>query len=215
MTGTAEKKKLSFTDFLRVRFKGLLDPIGRFLNKIGLKPNMVTIFGLIGNFGAALLIASGYITWGGILVLIMAPIDALDGTMARLREEPTRFGGFVDSVTDRYSELLTLGGLLFYFSQQSSNLGVILSFLAAAGSIMVSYTRARAEALNYDAKIGLLTRVERYFVLIPGLIFNIPMIALWILAILTNFTAFQRIWYVRKQAYLSNDIVGIKDKLES
>ena len=131
---------------------------------------MVTIIGLIGNFGAAVLIASGHITWGGILVLFMAPIDALDGTMARLREEPTRFGGFVDSVTDRYSELLTLGGLLYYFSATSSNLGVVLSFLAAAGSIMVSYTRARAEALNYDAKIGLLTRVERYFVLIPGLI---------------------------------------------
>jgi CDP-diacylglycerol--glycerol-3-phosphate 3-phosphatidyltransferase len=215
LTGTAEKKKLSFTDFLRVRFKGILDPIGSFLNRIGLKPNMVTIFGLIGNFAAAYLLARGYISWGGILVLVMAPVDALDGTMARLRDEPTRFGGFVDSVTDRYSELLIFGGLLYYFSQQPSSIGVILSFLAAAGSIMVSYTRARAEALNYDAKIGILTRVERYFVLIPGLIFNIPIIALWILVIFTNFTAFQRIWYVRKQAYLSQDIVGIKDKQET
>jgi CDP-diacylglycerol--glycerol-3-phosphate 3-phosphatidyltransferase len=140
----------------------------------------------------------------------MAPIDALDGTMARLRNEPTRFGGFVDSVTDRYSELLIFGGLLYHFSVQDSNTGVILAFLAAAGSLMVSYTRARAEALNYDAKIGILTRVERYIVLIPGLVFNFPLIALWILAILTNFTAWQRIWYVRKQAYLSQDIVGFK-----
>lgn len=210
----ADKEKPSFTDFLRVRFKGLLDPIGGFLNRIGLKPNMVTIFGLIGNLGAAYLLARGNITWGGILVLIMAPVDALDGTMARLRGEPTRFGGFVDSVTDRYSELLVFAGLLYYFSVQDSNTGVILAFLAAAGSTMVSYTRARAEALKYEAKIGLLTRVERYIVLIPGLIFNFPIIALWILAIFTNFTAWQRIWYVRKQAYLSQDIVGIKDNRE-
>lgn len=205
-----DKEKLSFTDFLRVRFKGILNPIGAFLNKIGLKPNMVTIFGLIGNFGAAYLIARGYITWGGILVLIMAPVDALDGTMARLRNEPTRFGGFVDSVTDRYSELLVFAGLIYHFLVLDSNIGVILAFLAAAGSLMVSYTRARAESLKYDAKVGILTRVERYIVLIPGLIFNFPLVALWILAILTNFTAWQRIWYVRKQAYLSQDVVGLK-----
>ncbi|NTW44626.1 MAG: hypothetical protein HGB14_09395, partial [Anaerolineaceae bacterium] len=85
MNRTAEKKNMSFSDFMRVRFKGLLDPIAGFLNKIGLKPNMVTIFGLIGNIVAAYLLAIGEITWGGIVVLVFAPIDALDGTMARLR----------------------------------------------------------------------------------------------------------------------------------
>jgi CDP-diacylglycerol--glycerol-3-phosphate 3-phosphatidyltransferase len=73
--------------------------------------------------------------------------------------------------------------------------------VAAAGSILVSYVKARAESLNFDARIGLLTRVERYLVLAPGLVFNIPMVALWIIAILANFTALQRIIYVRKQAY--------------
>jgi len=205
---TAEKKKMSLENFLRVRFKGLLDLIGGFLNRIGLKPNMVTIIGLIGNFAAAYLLAIGEITWGGLLVLVIAPIDALDGTMARLRGKTTRFGGFVDSVTDRYSELLVFGGLLFYFTSHFQLIPIILCYLAAAGSIMVSYTRARAEALNYEAKVGLLTRVERYIVLIPCLIINQPLIALWILAIFTNFTAVQRIYSVRKQAYAINDVIG-------
>lgn len=208
MVRTAEKKKMSLENFLRVRFKGLLDQIGGFLNKIGLKPNMVTIIGLIGNIVAAYLLAIGEITWGGLLILVIAPIDALDGTMARLRGKTTRFGGFVDSVTDRYSELLVFGGLLIYFTGHFQIIPIILCYLAAAGSIMVSYTRARAEALNYNAKVGLLTRVERYIVLIPCLIFNQPLIALWILAIFTNFTAFQRIYSVRKQAYAINDVVS-------
>jgi len=207
-----EKKKMSFSDFLRVRFKGLLDPIGNFLNHLGLKPNMVTILGLLGNIAAAYLLATGKIFWGGVVIAIAAPIDALDGTMARLRNEPTRFGGFVDSVTDRYSELIIFAGLLIYYTQQGEYLPIILSYLAAAGSIMVSYTRARAEALQYEAKVGLLTRVERYLVLIPCLLLNRPLIALWILAILTNVTAIQRIYAVRKQAYANNDVVGVKNK---
>jgi CDP-diacylglycerol--glycerol-3-phosphate 3-phosphatidyltransferase len=211
---TAEKKTMSFTDFLRVRFKGLLDPIGAFLNRLGLKPNMVTVFGLIGTIVAAFLLARGQITWGGLLLVIMAPIDALDGTMARLRNEPTRFGGFVDSVTDRYAELVVFGGLLIHYVQLDAPVLSVLAYLAAAGSILVSYTRARAESLQYEAKIGLMTRVERYLILIPCLIFNRADIALWILAIATNFTALQRIWSVRRQAYAARDVVGLKDKEE-
>jgi len=209
---TADKKNMSFTDILRVRFKGLLNPIAGFLNKIGLKPNMVTIFGLLGNIVAAYFLAIGEITWGGILVLFFAPIDALDGTMARLRGETTRFGGFIDSVTDRYSEILVFGGLLIHFAMLSNIVAIILCFFAATGSLMVSYTRARAESLNYEAKVGFLTRVERYLILIPCLIFNWPLIAIWILSIFTNLTAIQRIYSVRKQAYAINDVVGKKNK---
>jgi len=208
----SEKNKLSFTDLMRKQFKGILDPIGRFLNNLGLKPNFITILGLIGQMVAAVLIAFGEITWGGLVLLVFAPIDALDGTMARLRNEPTRFGGFVDSVTDRYSELIIFAGLLFHFAKIQDTLAIMLVFFAAAGSIMVSYTRARAEALNYEAKVGLLTRLERLVVLIPCLIFNIPLVALWILAILANITAFQRIYSVRKQAYLAQDVVGFNKR---
>jgi CDP-diacylglycerol--glycerol-3-phosphate 3-phosphatidyltransferase len=208
----SEKKKLSFSDLMRKYFKGILDPIGRFLNNLGLKPNLITILGLVGQMVAALFIAFGEIMWGGLILLVFAPVDALDGTMARLRNEPTRFGGFVDSVTDRYSELIVFAGLLYHFAKIQDTLAIMLVFFAAAGSIMVSYTRARAEALNYDAKIGLLTRLERLVILIPCLIFNIPLVALWILAIVANFTAFQRIYSVRKQAYLAKDVVGLKKR---
>ncbi|GAP15140.1 phosphatidylglycerophosphate synthase [Longilinea arvoryzae] len=206
MEESAKQQPATFTDFLRVRFKGVLDPIGRFLNSLGLMPNVMTIMGLVGNIGAAYLLAMGHITWGGIVVLLMGPIDALDGTMARLRGQPSRFGAFVDSVTDRYSELVILLGLLVYYLRAGDALFAGLIYLAAAGSVLVSYVKARAEALNFEAKVGLLTRVERYLIMAPCLIFNIPKVAIVILAVFANITAFQRILAVRKQAYEQNAV---------
>ena len=201
MENIVKPEKISLTDRLRSLFKWLLDPIGAFLNRLGLTPNTITMLGLVGSVVAAFFLANGNMLWGGLIVLVMWPVDALDGTMARLRGDPTDFGGFVDSVTDRYSELVIYAGLLYYFLEQGNTLASMLVFAAASGSILVSYTRARAEALDFDAKIGALTRVERYLVLAPGLIFNFPLIAMWIIAILANFTALQRIWYVRRQAH--------------
>lgn len=201
MENTVKIEKVSLTDRLRSLFKWVVDPIAAFLNSLGLTPNTMTMFGLLGNVVAAVFIARGQIVWGGVIVLVMWPVDALDGTMARLRGEPSDFGAFVDSVTDRYSELFIFGGLLYYFALQGELLASMLVFLSASGSILVSYTRARAEGLGYNAKIGALTRVERYFVLAPGLIFNFPLVSMWILAIFANFTALQRIWYVRSQAH--------------
>ncbi len=204
------KQRMSLEKYLRVTFKGLLDKIGGFVNRLGILPNTVTILGLIGNTIGAVLLATGHITWGGIVILIMGPVDALDGTMARLRGESTEFGAFVDSVTDRYSELVILGGLMVYYLLQQNWLACFLIYLSAAGSVLVSYTKARAEALGFDAKVGLLTRVERFLVLAPCLIINRPMIALWILAVLSNVTAVQRIWYVRMQAYAQRKVVENK-----
>jgi CDP-diacylglycerol--glycerol-3-phosphate 3-phosphatidyltransferase len=163
-------------------------------------PNTMTVVGLAGNTLGAYFLARGQMTLGGILILLMGPIDALDGTMARLRGEPTDFGAFVDSVTDRYSELVIFGGLLYFYLQQDNWLMVVLAYLAAAGSVLVSYTRARAQSLGVETKVGILTRMERYLVLAPALIFNIPHIALWILAVLANLTALQRILDVRRKA---------------
>ncbi len=201
MENTVKTEKISLTDRLRALFKWALDPIGAFLNKLGLTPNMMTMLGLAGNVVGAIFIAKGNMFWGGLMVLLMWPIDALDGTMARLRGEPSDFGAFVDSVTDRYSELFIFGGLLYHFFEIGNLLAVMLVFVAASGSVLVSYTRARAEGLGFEAKIGALTRVERYLVLAPGLVFNFPLVAMWIIAILANFTALQRIWYVRQQAH--------------
>ena len=194
-------KPVTLTDRLRVMFKWFLDPVGGFLNSIGLTPNTMTLLGLAGTTLGAYFLARGNMLWGGLLVLIMVPIDALDGTMARLRGEAGDFGAFVDSVSDRYSELIILGGLLYYFLTINDQIGVMLSFAAAAGSVLVSYVKARAEGLGYTAKIGILTRVERYLVLAPSLLFNQPFIGVALIAILANFTALQRIWYVRAQAH--------------
>ena len=133
-------------------------------------------------------------------MVLAAPMDALDGSMARLSGKVSNFGAFLDSVTDRYSEMIIMAGLLVYFIGQSNTTAIYLIFAAAVGSILVSYTKARAESLGYNAKVGILTRVERVIVLDVCLIFNIPIVALWILAILANFTALQRIFFVWKQA---------------
>lgn len=196
---------MTFTDQLRVLFQGVLDPIGAFLNRLGLMPNTITILGLVGNTAGAIFLARGQMTLGGILILLMGPIDALDGTMARLRGMEGQFGAFVDSVTDRYSELVIFAGLLYYFAQQENQLATFLVFAAAAGSVLVSYIRARGQSLGWDTKIGILTRMERYLVLAPSLIFKIPLVGLWIIAIFANLTALQRIIDVRRQAYQDQD----------
>jgi len=114
--------------------------------------------------------------------------------MARKRGQPSRFGGFFDSVIDRYSELFLLGGLLFYYIAQGDILSGLLVFIAAGGSVMVSYTRARAEGQGFTAKVGLFSRVERMIVAHPiFLLIGKPIIAIWIIAILANITAIQRI----------------------
>jgi CDP-diacylglycerol--glycerol-3-phosphate 3-phosphatidyltransferase len=189
----------TLTDYLRLWFKWVLDPLGGFLNGLGLTPNMVTMLGLLGNAVGAYYLATGNMLTGGIMVLIMTPIDALDGTMARLRGEPSDFGAFVDSVSDRYSELIIYAGLLYHFLNVGDRLGGMLVFGAAAGSVLVSYVKARAEGLGYGAKVGILTRVERYLVLAPSLVFNQLYIGLSIIAIFANVTAIQRIWFVRSQ----------------
>jgi CDP-diacylglycerol--glycerol-3-phosphate 3-phosphatidyltransferase len=191
--------KKTFTDYLRLWFKWVLDPLGGFFNRLGLTPNMMTMLGLLGNSVGAYYLARGDMLLGGILVLVMTPIDALDGTMARLRGESSDFGAFVDSVSDRYSELIIYGGLLYHFLDTGDTLGGLLVFTAAAGSVLVSYVKARAEGLGYGAKVGILTRVERYIVLAPSLVFNQLYIGLGIIAVFANITALQRIWYVRSQ----------------
>jgi CDP-diacylglycerol--glycerol-3-phosphate 3-phosphatidyltransferase len=151
--------KKTFTDYLRLWFKWVLDPLGRFFIRLGLTPNMVTMLGLLGNTVGAYYLARGEMLTGGIWIALMTPVDALDGTMARLRGEASDWGAYVDSVSDRYSELIIYAGLLYHFLTQGDVLGGMLTFGAAAGSVLVSYVKARAEGLGYEAKVGLLTRL--------------------------------------------------------
>lgn len=202
MDSTTPKPR-SLTDWLRARFKPLLDPVGLAIARIGVHPNVITIVGFIGNVIGAVLLATGNISWGGLVILLMGPVDALDGATARAGGKKSTFGAFSDSVTDRYSEGITFLGLAIYYLYQPKvePLPIILCFLSFIGSVLVSYTKARGEALGFDVNVGLLTRVERYLILAPLLLFNLPMVALWIIAIFSNFTALQRIYYVRKQFY--------------
>ncbi len=203
MDTTKPAKPRSLTDWLRARFKWFTEPLGKLIMRLGVHPNVLTVSGLVGNVIGAVALAWGHITLGGVIILLMGPIDALDGATARARGEKSPFGAFVDSVTDRYSEAATFLGLLIYYLSQPGDhtTAMALIFLSFVGSVMVSYTKARGEALHFDVNVGLLTRVERYLILAPLLIFNLPMVALWIIAIFSNITALQRIVYVRRQWY--------------
>ncbi len=200
MAQDIKKLPQTFTDYMRLWFKGITEPTAAFLLKIGVTPNMITMLGLLLNVAAGFMVARGEIVLGGILAMVGGPLDALDGTMARMRGEASDFGAFVDSVTDRYSELFVLGGLSYYFLGQNDWLSVMVCYAAAAGSVLVSYVKARADSLKFDANTGILTRMERYMVIGPLLILNQPLWVIWIIAVLGNITALQRIWRVRRDA---------------
>ena len=203
MSEVINKEPKTFSDFLRTTFKGAIEPIAVFLNRLGVHPDVVTLFGLVGHIVAGYLVIGGHMTVAGIVILVMAPADFLDGTMARLSGKSSIMGAFLDSVTDRYSELILMGCLLAFYLQKLDWISCLAIYAAAAGSILVSYIRSKAEGLGFNAKIGLLSRVERYIILVPALIFNYPMVGIWIIAVLANFTALQRIWHVRQQ-YLAS-----------
>jgi CDP-diacylglycerol--glycerol-3-phosphate 3-phosphatidyltransferase len=209
VTQVADQKQSSktLTDQVRILFKGILEPIAAFFNRLGILPNTMTLIGLVGHTVGAFFLFKGRMLVGGLIIFALAPFDALDGTMARLRGEPSSFGAFVDSVTDRYSELVIFLALIIFYAQQAEWLNCIIVYTAAAGSILVSYVRSRAESLGYEAKVGVLTRLERYVVLVPTLILNVPMVGVWIIAVMANFTAIQRIIHVRRQAH-SSDILS-------
>jgi CDP-diacylglycerol--glycerol-3-phosphate 3-phosphatidyltransferase len=199
-----KNKPGTLTDWARARLKSFILPVARFLLNLGLSPNVVTLIGLIGSTVGAVLLARGHMLTGGLLIVFMGSMDALDGTMARLRGIPTDFGAFFDSVTDRYSEIVVYAGLLFFYLGQNNHLMVGVVYAAVGGSLLVSYTRARGHSLGMDTKVGILSRMERYLVLAPSLIFNIPSIGMWIIAILANVTAVQRILDIRRQSLIQS-----------
>jgi len=148
------------------------------------------------SFGVAYLLSRGNFLWGGIALLIASCFDGLDGALARTTNTVSRFGAFLDSTFDRYSEAIVYCGLIVYYSRINAETLLVLTYAAIIGSLLVSYARARAEGLNIECKEGLLTRVERVLILIIFLLINQMHIGLWVLAILANATALQRIYVV-------------------
>jgi CDP-diacylglycerol---glycerol-3-phosphate 3-phosphatidyltransferase len=154
---------------------------------------------------AALLLAAGHFTAGGLVFLVFNAFDFLDGAVARLTGTASDFGAFFDSVIDRYSEAAIFLGLTWWYVDQGNPAGALVTNAALVGSLMVSYTRARAEGLGYACEVGLLPRPERIVLLGLGLIvsglLDAPRLFFFILlalAILTNLTALQRILYMQR-----------------
>ena len=195
-----KKSPITFTERLRILFKLPLSKIGLFFHALGIKPNWITLFGLLGTIIGSFFVSQGNLLLGGAIILVMGPIDALDGAVARAGEEVTRFGAFIDSVSDRYIEIIIYTGLLWYFITQDDILGIVLTFLASSGSVLVSYTRARAQSLGMETKVGILTRFERMIVIGPSLIISQPLVGVALVAFLANITAFQRISDVKRQS---------------
>ncbi len=141
-----------------------------------------------------MLLANGQTQLAGLLLILTLGADALDGTLARIMGQITRFGAFLDSTLDRWAEVLIYGALVWFFLGADRHEAVLLATGAMACSLLVSYTRARAEGVGIKCSEGLFTRFERLAVLIGGLILNQVVLALWIITPLAAFTAFQRIW---------------------
>ncbi len=191
---------MTFTERVKAKSEPLFLPLVKWLARIRVHPNLVSIFGFLGVVAAGLSIGLGKPLVGGLLLALFGPLDAVDGLLARRTNQASTFGAFLDSTLDRYAEIALFLGLAYYFLRQGSDLGVLLSFLTLTGSLMVSYARARAEGLGLSCKVGLFTRFERLLALTLGLITGwlIPVLAL--LAFLTHFTTLQRILHVRRES---------------
>jgi CDP-diacylglycerol--glycerol-3-phosphate 3-phosphatidyltransferase len=164
--------------------------------KTGITPNALTVMGALVNGGVGVLAATGNLTLAGIVLLVSGLFDALDGALARRIGITSKFGAFLDSTLDRYSEAFVLGGVLVYAQRRGLALEELLAYVTLAGSLLISYTRARAESLGIDCKVGLLTRMERFLILSGLLIVQQLTIGLLILAILTHVTVIQRVLHV-------------------
>lgn len=171
----------------------------RLLAKTGLSPNHLTALGLVLALAVAWVLSTGRHFLGGFLVLLSGAFDLLDGALARASGRSTRFGALLDSSFDRFSEAALFLGLLAYYAGRGSYQEVVLVGAALAGSMMTSYVRARSEGLGLKCEVGIFTRPERVVLLAIGLIFNQMLIVLWILAVLANVVACQRILYVWQQ----------------
>ena len=172
-------------------------------------PNVLTLFGLVITGVGALLVAMGQLLIGGVVLAFAGLFDIFDGALARAAGKVYRYGAFLDSTVDRYSEGVVYLGILIYFLDQHDGLRPIIVLIALAGSFLVSYVRARAQSLGFTCDVGILARPERVVIIVAGLLLEslgikiggwTPLtVALLVLAVGTNFTAVQRVWVVWQQ----------------
>lgn len=193
------------TEFARKNAKQLLDAVAGFFHRIGLTPNMLTVIGFFLVCIIAVVIALGYEALGAVLLIVGAGFDATDGSLARMTNRVTKFGGFLDSSLDRYADGVLMLALVWRGIELNDRWVIVLAVLALIGAFLVSYTRARAEGIGLTLKEGFFTRLERMIVLVLGLFSTLfigawgLVIALAILALLSNITAVQRILITRQK----------------
>ncbi len=171
------------------------------LARAGIDPNLLTVAGLVLAFPTAAVIALGWQIAGGVMLLFSGGFDMFDGAVARLSNRRSDFGAFLDSTLDRWGEGVIFTGLIWYFVDIGARTEVVLALLTLIGSIMISYTRARAEGLGVECKVGFFQRPERLIVLGVALLtpFGVLSGAMWFLAIATQLTAAQRVLHVHRE----------------
>jgi len=181
-------------------FGSIIDAIVRALALSKVHPNVLTFVGLLINVWAAFLFAQGKFMIGGFVLIGAGLFDMVDGRVARETNQVTRFGGYFDSVLDRYSDLGVLIGLLVYYASINRYFYVVLTAIVMTGTVMVSYTRARAENIIPRCKVGFLERPERVVLVIVGALFNRMAQVLWVIAVLSNITVIHRMIYTWQEA---------------
>jgi CDP-diacylglycerol--glycerol-3-phosphate 3-phosphatidyltransferase len=186
----------TLSDLMRYLTGGLTSRIGRWLGTRGVHPDLITLIGLVFVAAAAVFIAQGEFLTGAIILIVGMPLDALDGAVARAMNRQDRFGALWDSTLDRYADGFIFLALAYYFSGKGNQTAVALCVVAGTGTQLVSYVRARAEGLGLTCKVGLFTRMERVVVILIMLITGWVIAGLWVLAIGTNFTVFERVLHV-------------------
>ncbi len=176
----------------------LLDPVVTLFTSLGIHPNTFTTVSFLLGGLAAYLMAIGHYRWGAVIILLSGILDTLDGRLARHSGKVTRFGALYDSAMDRYSEVIFFFGMAYFFIDSGYYLPSIGVAIGLGGSLMVSYVRARAEGLGIECKVGIMQRPLRLLVLGAGGIIGVKalVVAIWIVAVLSNLTAIQRILHV-------------------
>src|ERR1700689_1679603 len=191
----------------------LLEKIVHLVASTGINPNLLTFFGLIVNFWAAVLFATGMFPLAAAVILFAGFLDMLDGQVARREKRVTAFGAFFDSTLDRYSDMALYMGLLVYYAQAGRTSYVILAAVATAGSVMVSYSRARAESLIPLCKVGFMERPERMVLLMLGGAFDRMAPALWVIAVVSTLTVIHRIVYTWQEMRAGRTLPSIRISL--
>ena len=198
-----------FTRWIGIGSRWLLEKIVSAIAATGINPNVLTLFGLIVNLWAAVLFATGMFRTAATVIFFAGFLDMLDGQVARRAKRVTAFGAFFDSTLDRYSDMALYMGLLVYYAVNGRNAYVILAAVATAGSVMVSYSRARAESLIPTCKVGFMERPERVVLLILGGLFDRMAPALWVIAVVSTITVIHRILYTWQETKAGRTLPGI------